>query len=290
MTQLQKKLENNEFVITAETCPPKSPDPTEFLRKVKLLKNLVTAINVTDNQRAILKLSALVASGLIVREGLEPIYQLSCRDRNSLALQADLLGASALGVHNVLPLTGDPIRIGDHPEAKGVFEFESTKLLQTIQKLNSGIDFAGNPVETKTNFYAGAVVNAADGRCIPHLKRMEKKIESGAKFFQTQAVFDFDAFETFMKEAEQFHTKIIAGVLLLFSYKNVNFINRHIPGINIPNSYKERLKQAQDPLQEGILIAAEQIKKLQGMCHGVHIMAIKREERIIDILETYKSL
>lgn len=284
MSSLKQKLENKEFVFTAETCPPKSPDITEFLLKAKILKNYVTAINVTDNQRAMLKFSALVASGALVREGLEPILQISCRDRNSLALQADLLGASALGIKNVLPLTGDPVRIGDHPQAKGVFEFESTKLLKTIQNLNKGEDSCSNPIHGKTDFYVGAVVHASDGRPAPHLKRMEKKIEAGAKFFQTQAVFNLNAFETFMKEAKQLNTKILAGVLFLFSYKNVNFLNHRVPGINIPHTYKERLRKAKDPLQEGVKIAAEQIRFFRDRCDGVHIMAINREEKIVDII------
>ena len=283
-------MESHEFVFTAETSPPKSPDLTEFVHKAKLLKDHVTAINITDNQRAMLKCSALVASAALVRAGLEPIYQISCRDRNSLALQSDILGAGALGIKNLLPMTGDPIRIGDHPDAKGVFEFESTQLLTAIGHLNQGRDYYGNPLEARTDFYAGAVVHASDKRSLPHLKRMEKKIKSGAQFFQTQAVFDVGAFERFVKEAQPFQTKIIAGVLLLFSHKNVNFLNRRVPGINIPDTIKERLRIAEDPLQEGIRIAAEQIKTLKDLCQGVHIMAIKREEKIMDIIEHYKRL
>lgn len=290
MSELKQRLENNEFVFTAELCPPKSPDLTEFLKKARSLRGRISAFNVTDNQRAVLRLSALVASGLLAQEGLEPIYQISCRDRNSLALQADLLGAWAMGVKNLLPLTGDPIRVGDHPNAKGVFEFESTKLLTTIQKLNHGIDMNGTPLEGKTEFFAGAVVHASDRRSAPHLKRMEKKIESGAKFFQTQAVFDVQAFESFMKEAKQFKTKVLAGVLLLKSHKNVNYLNKYVPGINIPEFYKERLRNAPDPLLEGVKIAAEQIKIFKDLCDGAHLMAIKSEEKIPDILDEYKKL
>lgn len=287
---LQKKLENGEFVITAEVCPPKGPDTMEFLEKTKSLSGKITAFNVTDNQRSILRFSALVAAGFLAKENLEPIFQISCRDRNSLALQSDLLGAEALGIKNLLPLTGDPLRVGDHPLAKGVFEFESTKLLKAIQKLNLGFDFFDNPIEGHTSFYAGAVVNPTDLRIEPHLKRMEKKIEAGANFFQTQAVFDLKAFELFMREAEKFNAKIIAGVLLLWSHKNVNYIHKHVPGIRIPSEIKERLRASENPMRTGIEIAAEQMKAMRSLCHGVHLMAIKNEDKIPLILNRYENL
>lgn len=289
-SNLETKLKRGEFVITAEVCPPKGPHTQEFIQKTKLLSDKITAFNVTDNQRSILRFSALVASGLLVKENLEPIFQVSCRDRNSLALQSDLLGAEALGIKNLLPLTGDPLRVGDHPLAKGVFEFESTKLLRTIQKLNHGFDTFDNPIEGKTNFYAGAVVNPTDLRMEPHLKRMEKKIEAGAQFFQTQAVFDLVAFEQFMREAEKFNSKVIAGVLLLWSHKNVNYIHKHVPGIRIPAEIKERLRASENPMRTGIDIAAEQMKAMKGLCHGVHLMAIKNEDKIPLILEQYEAL
>jgi len=290
MRTLKQKLANNEFVITAEVCPPKGPHTDEFLKKALLLKDHVSAFNVTDNQRSVMRLSALVSSYLLCEAGLEPIFQISCRDRNSLALESDLLGAHRLGIRNLLPLTGDPIRAGDHQLAKGVFELESVKLLQLIRKLNNGFDFFDNPIEGKTEFYPGAVVNPIASNLTPVLKRMEKKIEAGAQFFQTQAVFDIKAFEVFMKEAEKFNTKIIAGVLLLRSHKNVNYINNHVPGINIPSSIKEELKKSSDPLQTGIQMAGRQIKEFQGLCHGAHVMAIKYEEKIVDILNHYRSL
>ncbi len=290
MSEFKKRLENNEFVITAEVCPPKGPNTDEFLKKALLLKDHVHAFNVTDNQRSVMRLSALVSSYLLCEAGLEPIFQVSCRDRNSLALESDLLGAYRLGIRNLLPLTGDPIRAGDHQLAKGVFEFESVKLLQMIRKLNNGFDFYDNPVEGKTEFYPGAVVNPTSANLTPVLKRMEKKIEAGAQFFQTQAVFDLKAFEAFIKEAEKFNTKIIAGVLLLRSHKNVNYINNHVPGINIPSAIKEELRNSSDPLQTGIRMAGRQIKEFQGLCHGAHVMAIKHEEKIVDILNHYQSL
>ena len=290
MSTFQERLSKNEFVITAEVCPPKGPDTKEFLEKALLLKDHVHAFNVTDNQRSVMRFSALVSSHLLVQAGLEPIFQISCRDRNSLALESDLLGASRLGIQNLLPLTGDPIRAGDHQLAKGVFEFESVKLLQTIKKMNNGFDFYDNPIDGKTNFFAGAVVNPTAPNINTHLKRMEKKIEAGAKFFQTQAVFDLKAFEVFMKEAQKFNTKIIAGILLIHSHKNVNYLRHHVPGLNIPEALKQELKDSSNPMQTGVEIAARQIKSLQGLCHGVHLMAIKYEEKIVDILNHVKTL
>lgn len=290
MSLLKQKLENNEFVITAEVCPPKGPDIKEFVEKSLLLKNHIDALNVTDNQRSVMRFSALVASHILVQNSIEPIYQISCRDRNSLALESDLLGAYHLGIRNLLPLTGDPIRAGDHTLAKGVFEFESVKLLQAIKNLNHGFDFYGNPIEGKTDFYAGAVVHPTAPNLNTHLKRMEKKIEGGARFFQTQAVFDLNAFEGFMKEAERFNTKIIAGVLFLRSHKNVNYIRNHVPGINIPEVIKQELKDSSDPMKTGVEIAARQVKALKNLCHGVHIMAIKYEEKILEILDRSKQL
>lgn len=290
MNTFKQRLENQEFVVTAEVCPPKGPDTKEFIEKAVLLKNLVHAFNVTDNQRSIMRFSALIASYLLKKEGCEPIFQIACRDRNSLALESDLLGASRLGIQNLLPLTGDPIRAGDHKLAKSVFELESVKLLQAIKKMNNGFDFYDNPIEGKTDFHMGAVVNPTAPNINTHLKRMEKKIEAGARFFQTQAVFDLTAFENFMKETQKFNTKIIAGVLLLRSHKNINYINNHVPGINIPDSIKEIFKASSDPLQTGIEFAAKQIKEFRGLCHGVHLMAIKHEEKIVDILNTEKTL
>ena len=194
MTSLQERLEAGKFVVTTEMEPPKGTDLTEFLSTAALLKGKVHAVNVTDNQRAIMRLSSVGGASVLAREGLEPILQLTCRDRNRMALQSDLLAAWVLGIRNVLTMTGDPVDAGDHPMAKPVFDISSAALLQMIGQLNSGNDAAGHPLEGKTDFFCGATVNPCVEPLEPELKRFEEKVAAGARFFQTQAIYDFDAF------------------------------------------------------------------------------------------------
>ena len=286
-SHLKKAVLNKDFLITAEVAPPKGGNPARMLEMAKLLKNRVHAVNVTDGSRAALRMSSLAASVILLQNGIEPVCQVACRDRNIIGLQADLMGAQALGITNILALTGDPVKAGDHKKAKPVFDLESVRLLKVISKLNDGFDFNDKKLPDESlNLFAGAAVD-------PQLKswsglksRFEKKLEAGAQFFQSQMITDFDRLEKFMSEIASVSDKpILAGIFLLKSAKNAQFINRCVPGVNIPDSIIQRLADATDPLEEGIAIAAEQVKQAKDICQGVHLMAVKREELLPQILD-----
>lgn len=281
----QQKLKNNEFVVTTELCPPKGADLTSFKEKADILKGSVDAVNVTDNQRAMMRLSPLVASMVLLEKGIEPLYQMTCRDRNALAIQSDLLGASALGVDNILALTGDHISAGNNIRSKAVFDIDSVHLLQTITGLNNGVDINGDEIKGHTNFFAGAAVNPASTPFDVVGIKCEKKIKAGAKFFQTQAFFSADILKEFKEKVYIGDTKILAGVLLLKSAKMARFLNEKVPGVSVPYHMIEMLDKSDNPLETGIDLAAEFIRSLKGIADGVHIMCIGKEEKTIDILE-----
>ncbi|MEB3226584.1 MAG: methylenetetrahydrofolate reductase [Synechococcus sp.] len=286
-TRLRRAIENREFVVTAEVAPPKGGDPTKMLGMAKYLGDRVHGVNVTDGSRAVMRMSSIAASTLLLQQGIEPIFQVACRDRNVIGLQADLMGAHALGLRNVLALTGDPVKAGDHPKAKAVFDLESVRLLRLISKLNQGQDFNNKKMPD------GALDLFPGGAVDPQLKswyaiesRFARKVESGAKFFQSQMITDFGRLEEFMNRvASQYDVPVFAGIFLLKSAKNAQFINRCVPGAQIPDSIIERLDQAENPLTEGIKIAAEQVKIAKELCHGVHMMAVKKEDLIPEILD-----
>ncbi len=280
-------VQKGEFLITAEVMPPKGGDPSHMIAMARLLKERVHCVNITDGSRAVLRMSSLAASVILLREGIEPIYQLACRDRNAIGLQADLMGAQALGIRNVLALTGDPIKAGDHPQARGVFELESVRLLQLIHKLNAGVDFNDKPLtDGATDLFAGAAIDPQCGSWSGLQRRFERKLAAGAQFFQSQLISDFDRLEKFMTQlAADCNKPILAGIFLLKSAKNARFINRCVPGVHIPDHIITRLEQAADPLQEGVAIAAEQVQQAQQLCQGVHLMAVKREDLIPQILD-----
>ncbi len=308
MSKLKEALDKGEFVITAEAGPPKGTDISEMLHHARVLKGKVHAVNVTDNQSSVMRLGSLAGCHLLVDEGLEPVFQLTCRDRNRLAIQSDLLSAHVLGIRNVLALTGDHILVGDHPQAKPVFDIESVQLLQLIERLNSGRDMAtkmgrkelpnGNELQGATDLFPGAVVTPEADPLKPQLMKFEKKIAAGAKFFQTQAIYDLDKFADFMNYAKQFDAKILAGILLLRSAGMANYLNKFVPGINVPDNLINELKKAKadagddkqqaakNQLQAGIQIAARQVKQLHEakICAGVHIMAIGLEDKVPEIL------
>lgn len=276
-----------EFLITAEVAPPKGGNPTRMLQVASKLKGRVHAVNVTDGSRAVLRMSSLAASVILLQHDIEPICQIACRDRNCLGLQADLMGAYALGIRNVLALTGDPIKAGDHKTSKAVFELESVRLLKLINKLNQGVDFNDKSLPDESlDLFAGAAVDPQLKSWSGLQKRFEKKLESGAKFFQSQMITDFEKLDKFMNQiASGSDRPILAGIFLLKSAKNAQFINNYVPGVNIPDTIIERLAQAEEPLQEGMKIAAEQVKLAQSMCQGVHMMAVKKEDVIPEILD-----
>ena len=267
--------------------PPRGGDASHALEMAKALKGLVHAINVTDGSRAVMRMSSLALARLLLDEGIEPVLQMACRDRNRIAIQADLLGAHALGIRNLLCLTGDPVRAGDQPKARPVNELESVRLLQQVTAFNRGDDpVKGALADGPTDIFAGA---AADPQCASWsglIRRMERKKTAGARFIQTQMVMDVAVLERFCREiAQPLELPVLAGVFLLKSARNAAFINRMVPGACIPDSLIARLEAAPDPAAEGIQIASEQVKQYLGVAQGVHLMAIKAEERIPAILQ-----
>ncbi len=286
-TIFRSAVQRRDFLITAEITPPKGSDPTRMLEMGRLLKGRVHAVNITDGSRAVLRMSSLVASLLLKQEGIEPICQLTCRDRNRIALQSDLMGASALGLNNILALTGDPVKAGDHPDARSVFDLESVRLLQLIQKLNFGLDANDKPLtDGALDLFPGAAVDPQLASWSSLQQRYERKVEAGAQFFQSQLISDFERLQKFMDQvAAGFGKPLLAGIFLLKSAKNAEFLNRCVPGVQIPQSTIDRLATAHDPLREGVAIAAEQVRLARDLCQGVHLMAIKREDLIPEILD-----
>jgi methylenetetrahydrofolate reductase (NADPH) len=285
--QLRQAIDRQEFLITAEVAPPKGCNPEHMIAMAQQLKGRVHAVNITDGSRAVMRMSSLVSAALLLQHGIEPIYQVACRDRNAIALQADLLGAQALGIQNVLALTGDPVKAGDHPKSKSVFELESVRLLQMIRKLNQGLDWNDQPLtDGGTDLCVGAAIDPQSPSWSGLKSRFARKLDAGAQFFQSQLISDFDRLEKFMDELGRPAGKpILAGVFLLKSAKNARFLNRMVPGVQIPEHLIDRLEKSADPLQEGIAIAAEQVRQARSICQGVHMMAIKREDLIPEILD-----
>ena len=286
-SKLQQTLEKKSKVITAELMPPRGGSPIRSLKIAQLLKDKVHAVNITDGSRAVMRMCSLAMSKLLLENGIEPIMQISCRDRNKIALQSDILGANALGIKNILCITGDSVKAGDQKETKAVHEFESVKLLKQIQAFNKGVDPTYEELADKrTNLFSGAAADPSYRNQRSLKSRTIKKKEAGASFLQTQMVMERDYLIEFCEEISRpLDIPVIAGVFLLKSYKNALFINKYVPGANIPDNILNRLKNAKDPLKEGILIAAEQAKDFFNIAEGVHIMAVKSEHLIPNILE-----
>ncbi|MUL35531.1 methylenetetrahydrofolate reductase [Gloeocapsopsis dulcis] len=284
---LRTAIIRGDFLITAEVAPPKGSNPSHMVQMAQQLKDRVHAVNITDGSRAVLRMSSLAASVILLQHEIEPICQIACRDRNRIGLQADLMGAYALGIRNILALTGDPVKAGDHVDAKSVFDLESIRLLKLIHKMNSGIDCCDQPLsDGATDLFPGAAVDPQLASWSGLQSRFERKLEAGAQFFQSQLITDFDRLEKFMDQiANGCGKPIMAGIFLLKSAKNAQFINRCVPGVNIPQHIIDRLEQAKDPLQEGVKIAAEQVQIARELCQGIHMMAVKREDLIPQILD-----
>ncbi|BAY46593.1 methylenetetrahydrofolate reductase [Scytonema sp. HK-05] len=287
LTSFRTAAKTGQFLITAEVTPPKGGNPEHMVRMAATLKGRVHAVNITDGSRAVLRMCSLAASAILLQNGIEPICQLACRDRNRIGLQADLMGAHALGIYNILALTGDPVKAGDHPDAKGVFDLEAVRLLQLIQKLNHGVDCNEKPLtDGALDLFPGAAVDPQCASWSGLQSRFERKLAAGAQFFQSQLITDFERLEKFMDTiAAGCNKPILAGIFLLKSAKNAQFINRCVPGVNIPDHIIDRLAQAKDPLEEGMKIAAEQVQIARQLCQGVHMMAVKREDLIVPILD-----
>ncbi|MBM3166119.1 MAG: 5,10-methylenetetrahydrofolate reductase [Chloroflexi bacterium] len=288
VTKFKEALNSGKFVVTSEIGPPKGTNIEGMLHHIDLLKDKVDAMNVTDHQSSVMRFPS-IGGCLSVRErGGEPILQMTCRDRNRLALQAELLFAYTRGVRNVLCLTGDAVPVGDHKEAKGVFDLDSSQLLRAIRQLESGKDLGGNDLDGAVQFCAGAIVTPEADPIEPQLIKFEKKMEAGAEFFQTQAIYDLDNFAKFMKYARKFPVKILAGIVLLTSARMAKYMTDNVPGIFVPQGLIDELAAAPkgEALKKGIEIAGRMITALKkdSLCDGVHVMAIGKEEVVPDIL------
>lgn len=281
---LRDILNSGKFVVTAEVGPPKGTDIKEMKHHMELLKGKVDVVNITDNQSAVMRICSLAVCKIAMEHGLEPILQMTCRDRNRIGLQSDLLGAAVLGINNVLCMTGDHVSAGDHKGAKPVYDVESVQLLRIVDNLNNGRDMYGNEMKGATDFLQGAVVTPEANPLEPQLIKFEKKVRAGAKFFQTQAIYDIEKFREFMKYARKFPVKVLAGFVVLKSAGMANFLNSNVPGIKVPQALIDELKSAgkEKALETGMNITARHIKQLkeENICDGVHIMAIGMEDKV----------
>ncbi len=288
-TKFKQALESGKFVVTSEVAPPKGTNLEKFEHHIALLKDKVDAMNVTDHQSSVMRYPSLGGCLKVIEGGGEVILQMTCRDRNRLALQADLLFASSVGIQNLLCLTGDSIILGDHKDAKSVFDLDSSQLLETVRILEKGKDLGGNELDGAVSFCAGAIVTPEADPLEPQLIKFEKKIEAGAEFIQTQAVYDLDRFKEFMDYARQFKVKILAGVILLTSAPMARFMNKNIAGVFVPQDLIDEMAAAPkgQAITKGIEIAGRMIKRIheEQICDGVHIMAIGKEELVPDIMQ-----
>ena len=274
-----------QFVITSEVAPPKGIDTGEMIENAELLKPRVSAINITDQQSSVMRLGSLAASQMLKARGIEPVFQVTCRDRNRIALQSDLLSAWALGIENVLCLTGDHVILGDFPDAMPVFDLDSVSLLAAAKGLNGGADMGGNELEGSPDFCLGAVVTPGADPIEPQLIKMEKKIAAGATFFQSQAVFDAEAFAAFMEEAKGFGVPVMAGIILLKSPGMARFMNKNVAGVHVPDALIDEMANTEDRPGTSVGIAARLIREIKGLCQGVHIMPLGWEKRVPEVLE-----
>lgn len=288
VSRFKEALDSGKFVITSEVAPPKGTNLEKFLHHIDLLKDRVDALNITDHQSSVMRFPSLGGALAVVEKGGEPIMQMTCRDRNRMALEADLLFAYSRGVRNVLCLTGDAVPVGDHKEAMGVFDLDSLQLLKAIRQMMDGQDLGGNNLDGAVEFCAGAIVTPEAQPIEPQLIKFEKKVEAGAEFFQTQAIYDLENFTKFMDYARKFKTPILAGIVLLSSARMARYMTENVPGIFVPQDLIDELTGVpkEEMLAKGIEIAGRTITALKkdAICDGVHIMAIGREEAVPDII------
>jgi len=286
---LEEKLNSGEFLVTTEIGPPKGADISEMVHDIGLLKDIVDAINVTDHQSSVMRFPSIGGCLLIKEHGGEPVLQVTCRDRNRLAIQAELLLAYSRGICNVLCLTGDSIDVGDHKEAKPVFDLDSVQLLKMARIMESGTDMGGNELKGAPKFCLGTTVHPEADFIEPQLIKFDKKVAAGAQFFQTQGIFELASLRRFMQYASQFDVKILAGIIVMASARMAKYMNANVPGIIVPQPTIDELATAEKGkgLEKGIEMAARLIKtiKEEKLCHGVHIMAVGNERIVPDIME-----
>lgn len=282
---LKEKIKSGKFIVTSEIGPPKGIDVKEILDDAQLIKGRVDAINVTDLQSSVMRLGSLAVCKLLRERNQEPLFQITCRDRNRLALQSDILSAAVFGIENILALTGDYPSSGDHPQAKPVFDLDSVQLLEAIKTLQTGFDMAGKPLKGIPKFCVGAVVNPGADPLEPELIKLEKKIKAGAEFFQTQAVYDIEKFKNFMEKIRHLNIVVIAGIVLLKSAGMARFMNKNVAGVFVPDNLIEEIDKAADKQKKSVEIAARLIKELKPFCRGVHIMSIGWDKLVPLVLD-----
>ena len=299
-SNLERVLENGKFAVTAEIGPPKNADPEVIRRKARIMKGCIDAFNVTDGQTAVVRMASWAACLIGREEGIDPIVQMTCRDRNRIALQMDILGIAALGINNVLCLTGDYVTMGNHPSAKPVYDLDSIQLIKIIKGMRDDKRFQnGEKIDVEPRLYIGAVSNPFGGYPLwVDVIRLEKKVEAGADFIQTQCVFNLEKFEEWMKLVRQkkLHERIhiLAGVTPLKSYRMAKYMSENVPGIEIPERILNRMSNVpkEQASEEGINICVEIIEKLKEIegVHGIHIMAIGWEEVVPELVKRAKLL
>jgi methylenetetrahydrofolate reductase (NADPH) len=287
MSRLKKALEDGTFVVTGEIGPPKGVDLDKCLHDAETMRSHVTAINVTDLQSAVMRVGSLAVSARLAERNLEPVYQLTCRDRNRLALQSDLLSAGALGIENVLCLTGDHPILGDHAEARPVYDLDSVQLLEAAEGLNQGHDMEGHELDSAPDLFLGAVVTPGADPIEPQIMKMKKKIRAGAKFFQTQAIFEPDAFERFIEQVQALGVPILAGIVVLKSAAMAKFMNQNVAGISVPADIVEEMEATakEDRKRKAVEISARIIEQVRSFCQGIHIMPLGWDELVPEIVE-----
>ncbi len=287
--RITELFDRGEFVVTAEVGPPKGIHVDHLVEEAKTYLSGITAVNVTDNQSSVMRMGSLPACVALKNAGLTPIFQMTCRDRNRIALQSDLLGAAMLGIDNILCLTGDHTKMGDHPGAKPVFDLDSVSLLHTACQLESGVDLSGNPlVGEAPKFAKGAVVSPCSDSVDAQLAKMERKVMAGADYFQTQAVFEPEKFIKFMEQAKQFGKPVQLGVIIPKSVGMAKFMNNNVAGVHVPDDMIEELRADKEKTKAGITgveIAARIIRECKPYCQGVHIMALGWEAKVPDLLK-----
>ena len=287
--RITELFDNGQFVVTAEVGPPKGIDASHVVEEAKTYLSGITAVNVTDNQSSVMRMGSLPACVALKNAGLTPILQLTCRDRNRIALQSELLGAAMLGIDNILCLTGDHTKMGDHPGAKPVFDLDSVSLLHTVCQLEKGVDLGGNPlVGEAPKFAKGAVVSPCSDSVDAQLAKMERKVMAGAEYFQTQAVFDSEKFISFMEKAKQFGKPVQLGVIIPKSAGMAKFMNNNVAGVHVPQEMIDALAADKERAKAGITgveIAAKIIKECRPYCQGVHIMALGWEAKVPELLK-----
>ena len=287
--KLTELFQRGEFVVTAEVGPPKGTNIDHLIDEVNTyLRDKVTAVNVTDNQSSVVRIGSLATCKVMQDLGVNSIFQLTCRDRNRIALQSDLLSAAMLGIENLLLLTGDHTTLGDNPQAKPVFDLDSVSLLHAVRKLEQGEDLAGNPLEGEfPKFCKGAVVSPCSDSVDVQLAKMEAKVKAGAEYFQTQAVYEPEKFIKFMEQAKQFGVPVMLGIVIPKSVGMAKFMNANVAGITVPDSMIEELKKDKEKTKAGITgveISARIIRECKDYCEGVHIMALGWESKVPDLL------